>query len=188
MANNNAEHNLEARARLFKSLGHPVRLLILNLVDIKPRHGEELAEILRLNPATISHHLSKLTEAGLLTSRKDQYYQVYSLTDDVLHKTVGQLVLFPQPGLSEQVREDAYRVKVLRTFMKHGRLVQIPAQYKKRQIIMEEIVKDFEPDREYSEIEVNRILIEYHEDVAMLRRSLIDYKLMQREKGRYFLV
>ena len=186
MGSNNSENNLELRARLFKSLGHPVRLLILNLVDMKSRHGEELAEILRLNPATISHHLSKLTEAGLLESHKDQYYQVYSLTDDVLNKTIAQLVLFPQPGLSEQVREDAYRVKVLRTFMKRGRLVQIPAQYKKRQIIMEEIVKDFEPDHEYSEIEVNRILIEYHEDVAMLRRSLIDYKLMQREKGKYW--
>ncbi len=186
MGSNNSENNLELRARLFKSLGHPVRLLILNLVDMKSRHGEELAEILRLNPATISHHLSKLTEAGLLESHKDQYYQVYSLTDDVLNKTIAQLVLFPQPGLSEQVREDAYRVKVLRTFMNRGRLVQIPAQYKKRQIIMEEIVKDFEPDHEYSEIEVNRILIEYHEDVAMLRRSLIDYKLMQREKGKYW--
>ena len=186
MGSNNSENNLELRARLFKSLGHPVRLLILNLVDMKSRHGEELAEILRLNPATISHHLSKLTEAGLLESHKDQYYQVYSLTDDVLNKTIAQLVLFPQPGLSEQVREDAYRVKVLRTFMKRGRLVQIPAQYKKRQIIMEEIVKDFEPDHEYSEIEVNRILIEYHEDVAMLRRSLIDYKLVQREKGNYW--
>jgi hypothetical protein len=108
-----------------------------------------------------------------------------ALADDVLHKTIGQMVLFPQTGLSERVQEDAYRVKVLRTFMKHGRLVQIPAQYKKRQIIMEEIVKDFEPDRTYTEIEVNRILIEYHEDVAMLRRSLIDYKLMEREKGIY---
>lgn len=182
------DQNLQARADLFKSLGHPVRLLILNLVDIKPRHGEELAEILRLNPATISHHLSKLSDAGLLTSRKDQYYQVYSLSDDILHKTIGQVVLFPQPGLSEQVQEDAYRVKVLRTFIKHGRLTQIPAQYKKRQIIMEEIVNDFEPDREYTEIEVNRILVEYHEDVAMLRRSLIDYKLMQREKGKYWRV
>ncbi|MEA3441795.1 MAG: metalloregulator ArsR/SmtB family transcription factor [Chloroflexota bacterium] len=185
MSKTKSEENLEARANLFKALGHPVRLLILNLVEIKPRHGEELAEILRLNPATISHHLSKLSDAGMLTSHKDQYYQIYSLADDVLHKTIGQMVLFPQTGLSERVQEDAYRVKVLRTFMKHGRLTQIPAQYKKRQIIMEEIVKDFEPERTYTEIEVNRILIEYHEDVAMLRRSLIDYKLMEREKGIY---
>ena len=37
-----AEQDLGARAELFKALGHPARLLILNLLDIKPRHGEEL--------------------------------------------------------------------------------------------------------------------------------------------------
>ena len=73
------EENLAVRAEFFKALGHPARLLILNLIRMKPRHGEELAVILHLNPATISHHLSKLTDAGLLVSRKDQYYQVYSL-------------------------------------------------------------------------------------------------------------
>ena len=66
------EQNLEARAEFFKALGHPARLLILNLVQMKPRHGEELATILKLKPATISHHLAKLTEVGLLESRKDQ--------------------------------------------------------------------------------------------------------------------
>jgi DNA-binding transcriptional ArsR family regulator len=51
MSKNEFELNLEARANLFKALGHPVRLLILNLVQMKPRHGEELATILKLNPA-----------------------------------------------------------------------------------------------------------------------------------------
>ena len=62
------EQNLQARAQLFKALGHPARLLILNLVQNKPRHGEELAAILRLKPATISNHLSKLASVGLILS------------------------------------------------------------------------------------------------------------------------
>ena len=69
------EENLDARAAFFQALGHPARLLILNLVQIGPRHGEELAAILGLAPATISHHLAKLTGVGLLVSEKDQYYQ-----------------------------------------------------------------------------------------------------------------
>ena len=52
MPDTNYEANLAARANLFKALGHPATLLILNLAKIKPRHGQELAEILRLNPAT----------------------------------------------------------------------------------------------------------------------------------------
>jgi hypothetical protein len=181
-----SEYNLEARAQLFKSLGHPARLLILNLVHTKPRHGEELAAILHLKPATISHHLAKLTAAGLLQSRKDQYYQVYTLTPGALSKTLAEMVRLPQPELSEGVEEDAYRSKVLNTFFRHGRLIQIPAQLKKRQVILEKIVEDFEPDRRYPEREVNQILLEYHEDVASLRREMIALGLMERNRGLYW--
>jgi DNA-binding HxlR family transcriptional regulator len=182
------EENLEARAELFKALGHPTRLLILNLIRMRPRHGEELATILHLKPATISHHLAKLSSVGLLQSRKDQYYQTYSLVPDVLDKTLAEVVHLPQPGLTADIEEDAYRKKVLKTFIKRGRLTQFPAQYKKRLIILEKIAEEFEPGRVYSEQEVNQILVEFHEDVATLRREMIDHKLMSREAGRYWRV
>jgi ArsR family transcriptional regulator, arsenate/arsenite/antimonite-responsive transcriptional repressor len=186
MMKNELEINLETRAQLFKALGHPIRLLILNLVKAQPRHGEELAAILRLNPATVSHHLSALSEVGLLRQQKNQYYQMYYLVDDQLKKTVADLVHLPQPGLATEVKEDAYREKVLRTFFQHGRLKQFPAQLKKRQIILEKIVEEFEPKRQYTELEVNRILIEINEDVASLRRGMIELGLMERNKGIYW--
>jgi hypothetical protein len=169
-------------------LGHPVRLLIVNLIKLKPRHGQELAAILELNPATISHHLSKLTEVGLLQSRKDQYYQTYSLAGDMLSKTLGEVVFVPQPELAADVAEDAYRQKVLKTFFKRGRLVQIPAQLKKRLVVLEKLVLEFEPGRRYDEREVNQILVEFNDDVATLRRAMIGHKLMQREKGVYWRI
>ena len=179
------EQNLEARAELFKALGHPVRLLILNLVQMKPRHGEELAAILNLNAATISHHLSKLADAGLLAAEKDQYYQTHSLVNTILNKTIGDVVFMPQAGVSAQVEEDAYRDKVLRTFIKRGRLTALPAQLKKQVVILEYLVQEFEPDRTYTEPEVNQILVEFNDDVATLRRKLIDCGLMTRESGIY---
>ena len=180
--------NLEARAQLFKALGHPMRLLIMNLVLTKARHGEELAAILHLNPATVSHHLTKLAEAGLLEARKDQYYQTYSLAQDVLQRTLDEVIRLPQPDLRAQVKTDAYREKVLRIFFKHGRLKQIPAQRKKQLIILEHIAQEFEPDRAYGEMEVNHILIEFNDDVAWLRRSLVEHGLMKRAKGVYRLL
>jgi hypothetical protein len=180
------EENLEVRAELFKALGHPTRLLILNLIRLKPRHGEELATILNLKPATISHHLTKLSAVGLLRSRKDQYYQTYSLVPELLEKRLAEVVHLPQRGLTAEVEEDAYRKKILRTFIKRGRLTQFPAQYKKRLIILDKLVEEFEPGRVYSEQEVNQILVEFHEDVATLRREMIDHKLMEREAGRYW--
>lgn len=188
MTRKELEKNLDARANLFKALGHPVRLLIINLIEMKPRHGEELAAILNLNPATISHHLGKLTAAGILESRKDQYYQVYYLVEGVLSKTLSEMVRLPQPDLPAEAQQDAYRAKVLGAFMKHGRLVQIPAQLKKRQVILEELLKEFEPGKRYTEYEVNQILLEYHEDVASLRRAMIGEGYMQRDKGIYWRV
>lgn len=182
------EQNLDIRADLFKALGHPVRLLILNLIKMQPRHGEELATILHLNPATISHHLSKLSDVGLLMSQKDQYYQMYSLVGDILKKPIGDVVYLPQEGMDAQVQEDAYRTKVLRTFIKRGRLISIPSQLKKRLIILEHILEEFEPEREYTEYEVNLILLDFHEDVAFLRRDLVDQGYMEREAGIYHRV
>lgn len=185
MSKATVEANLEARARLFKALGHPARLLIVNLIMAQPRHTEELAAILNLKPATVSHHLSQLTAVGLLTAEKDQYYQVYSLITAALQPPLVDLVKLTEPGLATAVAPDAYRDKVLQTFFRHGRLRQIPAQQKKRQVIMEKLVEEFEPDQDYAEQEVNRVLIEFHDDVATLRRELIACGLMTRERGIY---
>jgi DNA-binding transcriptional ArsR family regulator len=120
MSETTAEKDLEKRAQLFKALGHPTRLLMVNLIAAKPRHGEELAMILRLRPATISHHLAQLTAAGLLQARKDQYYQIYSLAPGVLERPLQELVALPQPDLTATVEEDAYKEKVLKTFSSEG--------------------------------------------------------------------
>jgi ArsR family transcriptional regulator len=180
-----AERDLDARAALFKALGHPVRLLILNLVKMRPRHTEELASILALKPATISFHLSQLHQAGLLRSRKDQYYQIYSLVSDVLRRPLSEIIFLAQPELATEVEEDAYRQEVFGTFIRRGRLTRIPAQRRKRQIILERLAEEFEPHREYPEREVNQILVEFHDDVAALRRGLVEQGLMARAGGVY---
>jgi hypothetical protein len=95
------------------------------------------------------------------------------------------MAFLAQPELAAEVEEDAYRVKVLHTFIRRGRLTQIPAQLKKRQIVLEKLAEEFEPERAYTEREVNRILVEYHDDVAALRRGLVGHGLMQRAKGIY---
>ncbi len=185
MKKNRAEENLQARADLLKVLGHPARLLMLNLMRARPRHGEELAAILRLNQATVSHHLARLAEAGLVESERSQYYQTYSLKAGPLKRSLSDLVFLPQPDVSAEVRVDAYRSKVLQTFFRHGRITRLPAQLKKRQVILEKLAGEFEPGRDYPEREVNRILVEFHDDVAALRRELVGLRFMERKRGIY---
>ena len=52
--------------------------------------------------------------------------------------------------------------------------------------MLDHIVQDFEPGRRYPEPEVNEILSRYNDDVAALRRYLVDEGFMTREAGVYW--
>lgn len=184
-ATGTAERELETRAELFKALGHPTRLLLVNLILAAPRHTEELADIVALSPGTVSHHIGLLVKAGLLTSRRDQYYQVYSLVGEAMDRRLGELVRLSQPGFGAGATQDAWRQRVLDTFFVRGRLTHIPAQRKKRRVVLDRLVEDFEPDRDYPEAEVNRVLVDAHDDVATLRRELVAERLLVRSGGVY---
>ena len=74
---------------------------------------------------------------------------------------------------------------VLRAFFDGPRLRQIPASRKKRVIVLRRLLERFAPGRSYPESEVNDLLREAHEDVATLRRELVDYGFMVRDRGIY---
>src|ERR671932_96107 len=72
------------------------------------------------------------------------------------------------------------------SFFRGGRLVSIPAQASKRRIVLEHLVRVFEPGVRYPEREVNALLAVWHPDHAALRRYLVDEGLLSREAGLYW--
>ena len=76
--------------------------------------------------------------------------------------------------------------RVLRSFVKDGRIVQIPAAMAKRLILLDWLAQDFEPGRKYSEQMVNLIIGQRHADTAALRRYLVDAGLLDRSGGQYW--
>ena len=74
---------------------------------------------------------------------------------------------------------------MIRAFFDGPRLRQIPKARKKRVIVLRRLLQRFEPERRYPEQEVNEILREAHDDVATLRRELVDYGFMVRDRGIY---
>ncbi len=60
-------------------------------------------------------------------------------------------------------------------------LKTMPRKQKKRYIALVIISQELEPGKKYSEKEINEILEPIYEDYVMLRRYLIDYKLVSRE-------
>lgn len=78
------------------------------------------------------------------------------------------------------------RARVLRAFVRDGRLVAIPTVHAKRLVVLDQIVQDFEPGSHYSETQVNATLRRWHDDVAALRRWLVDVGYLERQRGTYW--
>lgn len=86
--------------------------------------------------------------------------------------------------LAEALRS---REVVLRAFLDaHGRLSSIPSKHSKRLVVLDHLAQLFEPGVHYPETEVNRILRSAHDDVAALRRHLVEEGFMDREGGIYW--
>ena len=176
----------EEALKVFKCLSDASRLRIVQSLTQGDMYTELLAERLGVSPSTVSFHMKKLSDAKLVTARKEQYYTVYSLNQKLLKKTLSELASSsPEQVDEQQRREEAYRQKVIRSFFEYGKLRSIPAQRKKRLICLEEIAKLFEPDRSYEEREVSEIIASVHEDYCTLRRDMVDEGILGREDGRY---
>ncbi len=178
----------QALLLFFKALADANRLKILGLLAGEPRTVEQLAALLDLRPSTVSHHLSRLARAGLVSARAEGYYSVYRLEEKALERMARALL--SQEALrraAAEVDPAAYEEKVWRDFLgPDGRLKAIPAQRKKREAILRRLVRLFQPGRRYAEAEVNEILRRYHEDTARLRREMVGYGLLEREGGFYW--
>jgi DNA-binding transcriptional ArsR family regulator len=96
-------------ARLLGALAAPERLRIIRLLSGGPRNVTEIATLLALVPVNASHHLAVLRHAGLVNTRKQGRYVVYSLKPGVFktdspeepteHLDLGCCRLeFPPPG------------------------------------------------------------------------------------------
>ena len=88
-------------------------------------------------------------------------------------------------GASNDEHDEAYRQKILSTFMANGRIIKMPAQLKKKLVLVEEIGRAFEFGRSYTEKEMNLTIAEYYDDFCMVRRFFVDYGLFTRDNGIY---
>jgi hypothetical protein len=139
--------------------------------------------------ASFHSTLVEATEADLLLHVDVEY----SLAVDRLHE-VGRMLdglessaeapeQLPGPGGEPMPAFDA---KVLRAFVSGERLLGIPAQEKKRLVVLRWVRERCFPERrDYPEREVNERLATLHEDTAALRRYLVESGLMSRSNGIY---
>ena len=86
----------EATAALLKAVADPVRLQLLSL--IRSAEGSEacvcdLTAAVGLSQPTVSHHMRKLVDAGLLTREQRGVWAYYSLRHDAIRQ-LGEVLRF----------------------------------------------------------------------------------------------
>jgi predicted transcriptional regulator len=179
----NQKEQFDALLAFFKALSDSTRLKIVGLLGQKEYTVEEMAAILDLRSSTVSHHLTRLADAGLVSARAESYYNTYRLETGVLENMAQRLLAEETlPAVTADMDLAAYDRQVVNNYTNtDGSLKQIPTKQKKFEAILRYVLPAFETSRRYSEKEVNMILGRYHEDTAILRRGLVEYGLMDRE-------
>lgn len=141
-------NSVQDAANLFKALSHPARVILLRLTWTEARSGEDLSRLLNLSAATVSHHLAQLDGAGFVTAEQQGHHRLYRAQRAAFAPTLAERVQ-PQTATKKapQTEDERYREKVLRTFLRGGQLSVVPAQRKKRDVILEVLLSEFEPGR-----------------------------------------
>ena len=172
------DQRINPLAKLYAAVGEPTRLRILGLLAEREATGTELSERLGLTAPTISHHMARLLEAGLVRVTPEAQRRRFRLDLDALRSPATSFRASVPPPFDENAR-------ILRDFFDGPRLRQIPASRKKRVVVLRYLLERFVPDRDYTERHVNDLLRPAHDDVATLRRELVDYGFLVRDRGIY---
>lgn len=84
--------------------------------------------------------------------------------------------------------EDAYRKQVIKTFFKNGMLIKLPAQNRKKDVVLQKISTRLIQGQMYSDEKLNEILIKLYPDFETLKTELLASRFVKKTKGQYHLV
>jgi len=170
-------------ALYFKALGDGTRLKIVRALMEREMYQEQLCQELGLTAATVSFHMKKLTQAGLVDFHRVRVYTMYRLKTEALQPSVADVIC---PKAEEAPTKpldpgEQFRRKVVRAFMPNGYCATMPAHEKKRMVIYEEIYRGFTPGQSYPEKTVNEIISRVFADYCLVRRTMIEMGWMTRD-------
>ncbi|HEU5059255.1 MAG TPA: metalloregulator ArsR/SmtB family transcription factor [Kofleriaceae bacterium] len=173
---------------LFKALADPTRLRLAALIVDRARCGQDLAAELGVSTGTVSHHLRVLREANLVRETRQPPFSFFELELATLQQALRAV---SSKKLVREIAVDDSRTaderKVLRTFFDGPRLTALPVQRKKKQVVLEEVLRRIPRRKEYEERELSRYIETIFQDFCTVRREWIMGGYMAREAGIYRL-
>ncbi len=100
-----------AKAEFFKTLGHPARIRVLELLSVREHAVAEMLPEVGIEPANLSQQLAVLRRAGLVVTRKEGSTVYYSLTSP----DVAELLAVARKILTEVLSGQVELLADLRT-------------------------------------------------------------------------
>ncbi|MCP4566309.1 MAG: DUF2087 domain-containing protein [FCB group bacterium] len=140
--------------------------------DMRFYSTAELAEKLNMNIQVIARKL----QAGEIDGHK--IGKDWRVEEDAVQKWLEKISNKNRVAITP-------REKVLKNFFKGGKLTVLPAQRKKRIYVLEHFLQMFDLNRSYTEAEVNETIKRHYDDFCIVRREMVDGKMMMRKAGNY---
>jgi hypothetical protein len=147
-----------------------------------PASVSEVAAAAGLDLRRAAKALTRLAGAGLV----DQDGDSYVLRPERFREALDSLDRSEETADTPHSGRGPDADRVLRIFLRDGKLVQIPAVHSKRLVVLDWLANMFEPGQAYAEKEVNKVLGRVHPDYAALRRYLVDDEFLHRRDGFYW--
>lgn len=162
-------------------LAHPDRRRVLAALILGANTADDVKRATGLGTRAVMTSLTRLVDSDLVLHDNEGNYW---LVEDAFRLAVIDAQSVAPPEDLDGVPADSARV--LRAFVRDGRLKSIPAQHSKRLVVLDMLAQEFEPGERYSERKVNAMLRKWHDDTAALRRYLVDDGFLDREAGEYW--
>jgi len=147
-----------------------------------PATVSEVAAATSIDLRRTAKALTRLAGAGLV----DQTGDSYVLRPERFREALDSLGRSEESADTPHSGRGPESDRILRIFLRDGRLVQIPAVHSKRLVVLDWLANMFEPGQAYAEKEVNEIISRVHPDYAALRRYLVDDEFLHRRDGFYW--
>ncbi|WDL96735.1 DUF2087 domain-containing protein [Alicyclobacillus sp. ALC3] len=181
------EEDSQVLIQLLKALADESRIRILGILADHEASVDDLSAYLGIKPPTVSHHLGRLRDLGLVTMRAEGNVHFYKFEPESLRR-LNRLLQPERLAALATAEGDAWEQKVLNDFLIEERLKEIPASRKKRLVILKWLADQFEWGVRYPESQVNEIIKRHHPDFATIRREFIGNRLMERENAVYWRI
>jgi hypothetical protein len=162
-------------------LAHPDRRRVLAALILGASTAEDVKQVTGLGTRAVVTALTRLVDSDLVLHDEDGRYWL-------VEESFRQAVIDAQaaPLREEHAGVSTDSARILRAFVRDGRLVSIPAQRAKRLVVLDLLAQEFDPGQRYPERQVNRVLRKWHDDTAALRRYMVDEGILDRENGEYW--